>query len=1364
MYRRRRSSRLQGRWRTQLVVGEKLESRMLLTATADLDGDGDLDAYLGNSWFENVDGRGNFRGFEFSDQPFEIAAVADMDGDGDLDIVSSEPRWYENVPGTGRFETAHLFPIDAIPGSDVRPGDFNSDGHHDVLVFSGSIVSLYENIDGTGTLELKFRTEVDGTEAAADVNGDGDLDLAVVRRTESLDQLLLFTSDGKGGYLEEVVDQQITDADGTATIDHVSFEDIDKDGVMDLVEAISSMDNFTFIPQSSIRYFVNRAGRFPSPTQIGSTIYGDNRLLDVDHDGDLDYLSTNQMSGSFRWLSNDGAGQFHPPGQTPQLHELRNLSIDWDIVDVDGNGVLDIITDDFQDGAPVWTDGRTGAAHLNVLPPIGSLRAGDSNKDFYFDEADLIQVAARGRYFADDATWEAGDWTGAPGGTVDVPPLGDGRFDETDLDAAYSTSLYRRGALDADAKTPIDETQALRLGIANADLTLSYIAATGQVQVVNHGDPLTAFRLVSESSMLNYEVLDDFDGRFDVRSSDSVFRFDLDGFANVELNAALPPQLSWFTLSNDLRIDGARLGGGGLGNVRLTCSDCELDIDAFQQAMRDQVWRADWDFTRDGRLDQADLRFLVHEMLYSSLGDSNFDGEFNSRDLVYVFESPEYEDDIVGNSVWSEGDWNGDGDFTSRDLVFAFADGKYSGGAEPNPSTPPSDIRFEVNEVNQGLHSNVSAAADFDGDGDLDLVITAYSEPSVVWLENMRDGLFETRHLIDDDVPEITAEHVVDLDQDGDQDLVIAKESYFGSNEIVWYENINGRGDFSSPRLISPEIGAISLTVNDIDGDGLGDILAGGLRTGLRWYKNPGELGATWASRVLIPEIEIRGVDLKDLDQDGRLDVVAHSHEDTIWLRNEGAEAFGDSRFIATDLLLVDIGDIDRDGDLDLVGSQHDGQLVKLLNNGRGEFASHSIRDVEGGRQALYLADLDGDTHLDVVATGYFENLWLGNSNGDGQFDEPVSIPFNRPDTILVHDVDNDDDRDLIFGSGLVMKNDGRGSFARFDEFQLGNGYAGNVLVGDLDQDGDLDVILEEGQIVWRRNAFGEAGFSQVMLVTDTVARVRKQLEQLADIDSDGDLDVLVISRNQDWIGWYENENGEGLMSDRHEILVDTDSPEWALAGDIDGDGANDVVAFTGSRLVWFRNLNQRGRFGQPRVIDDGREAEDAQLVDLDRDGDLDIVTTHVWFENSGSGTFTVGSWERLSDGDLIVATDLDGDGDNDIVRSGEAAIDWFVNDGGARFVETRRVTSISSASAMIAFDLDRDEDEDLVVASSSGTVTWLRNDGSGVFESRRLIDDDGRYVSVDVADLDADGDFDIIVADTDNNRVLWFESMPVIA
>ncbi len=69
-------------------------------------------------------------------------------------------------------------------------------------------------------------------------------------------------------------------------------------------------------------------------------------------------------------------------------------------------------------------------------------------------------------------------------------------------------------------------------------------------------------------------------------------------------------------------------------------------------------------------------------------GDANLDGKFNSSDLVQVLASGKYEDDIAGNSYWTEGDWNSDGDFDTTDLIIAFSGGIDSAGGRYEQESP----------------------------------------------------------------------------------------------------------------------------------------------------------------------------------------------------------------------------------------------------------------------------------------------------------------------------------------------------------------------------------------------------------------------------------------------------------------------------------------------------------------------------------------------------------------------------------------------------------------------------------------------------------------------------------------------------
>ena len=133
------------------------------------------------------------------------------------------------------------------------------------------------------------------------------------------------------------------------------------------------------------------------------------------------------------------------------------------------------------------------------------------------------------------------------------------------------------------------------------------------------------------------------------------------------------------------------LDGDLNGDGQLNAQDIDLVSDGIRR--QDPAF----DLTGDGVLDSLDLDWFVRSVLHTTPGDANVDGQFDSTDMVQVFQEGEYEDESVENSGWSEGDWNGDGDFDSSDMVIAFQDGSYeisnaAPGAEIGPVTALSTV------------------------------------------------------------------------------------------------------------------------------------------------------------------------------------------------------------------------------------------------------------------------------------------------------------------------------------------------------------------------------------------------------------------------------------------------------------------------------------------------------------------------------------------------------------------------------------------------------------------------------------------------------------------------------------------------
>jgi hypothetical protein len=103
--------------------------------------------------------------------------------------------------------------------------------------------------------------------------------------------------------------------------------------------------------------------------------------------------------------------------------------------------------------AMLWDELRIGTTWQDVVGPTSGevpLQAGDADRDFDFDQSDLVRVQIAGKYLTGQpATWGEGDWNGAPGGSQDSPPVGDGQFNQLDIIAALGAGTYLTGPYNA---------------------------------------------------------------------------------------------------------------------------------------------------------------------------------------------------------------------------------------------------------------------------------------------------------------------------------------------------------------------------------------------------------------------------------------------------------------------------------------------------------------------------------------------------------------------------------------------------------------------------------------------------------------------------------------------------------------------------------------------------------------------------------------------------------------------------------------------------------------------------------------------------------------------------------------------------
>ena len=156
-----------------------------------------------------------------------------------------------------------------------------------------------------------------------------------------------------------------------------------------------------------------------------------------------------------------------------------------------------------------------------------------------------------------------------------------------------------------------------------------------------------------------------------------------------------------------------------LGSIRHVSYDLDVDgqltsadIDAWDSRFRagpsDASREKDvpFDLNHNGVLEPVDRQIWLDSVAEIQFGDANFDGTFNSSDLILVFQSGLYEDPNLGNATWATGDWNGDGDFQSQDVILAFQSGAYQTAAHPVPE--PASSAWAVAWLGLGIRSAIA--------------------------------------------------------------------------------------------------------------------------------------------------------------------------------------------------------------------------------------------------------------------------------------------------------------------------------------------------------------------------------------------------------------------------------------------------------------------------------------------------------------------------------------------------------------------------------------------------------------------------------------------------------------------------------
>jgi hypothetical protein len=366
-------------------------------------------------------------GQKFTEAPMisNIEAV-DLDGDGLMDIIvcdckSNSVNWIRQFPAGVYTETVLADGLNAP--AHVQVIDFDKDGHNDIIVAVlgllfpsndkiGSVVILQNDgtnhfikhvvidkiarvsdvragdLDGDGDLDLavaqfgyddgetrwmenlgnwKFKSHILQNLSGPinvildDIDKDGDLDI-ISLVSQEWEEIYCFINDGKGNFTPKLLYGSSNEDFGSSSI---YICDLNKDGKDDIL--YTNGDAFDYIPPQGrpwhgVQWLENKGNMNFEYHRICNFIGAYNaRPVDIDNDGDLDIFCVSAFnlwdkpeSQSFIWLENDGKMNF-------TLHNIANTPthiLTLEQGDFNNDGLMDFVTGDMHAYPPYDRMGR----------------------------------------------------------------------------------------------------------------------------------------------------------------------------------------------------------------------------------------------------------------------------------------------------------------------------------------------------------------------------------------------------------------------------------------------------------------------------------------------------------------------------------------------------------------------------------------------------------------------------------------------------------------------------------------------------------------------------------------------------------------------------------------------------------------------------------------------------------------------------------------------------------------------------------------------------------------------------------------------------------------------------------------------